>query len=402
MNSPIVLSDAMLESMLARRAERMQPAGLRASIAQAVDMTPQRRPRLLRIPRWPAVRGPQLRSVLIVAIAALLALLLGMAAVGPRPIDRSVTSTPTPGLRTGYVGGPAGEWPADLVAISAQEAWAANAQGVWHFVEDTWVGPTAPERFRPDALPMMAADLERDRIAIAGGRGVAVLDAGAWTWAFPPGLPSPIRSVAFAPDGSLWALGEITMTSRQIVQFELVGSDWQATPVDCPLGGWLLAATADGAIWSGGFSYTGTWGLARYDGARCTAAPGIGSDGLEVVKLVADPRGGLVAVVLSEQRADAHWRQSIIRFDGSAWQTIKVDENVPGLNSDLAVAPSGDVYLLMDEEILSYGATSGTAAAWQLVASGAFHPWARLSVASDGSVWYSGSAGVDRIVPAGT
>jgi hypothetical protein len=91
------------------------------------------------------------------------------------------------------------------------------------------------------------------------------------------------------------------------------------------------------------------------------------------------------------------WRQTILRFDGAAWYTLKVDEAVDGWGGDLAVTPSGDVYLSMGGEILRYDA-GGAAGGWQTVASIGRDPDNRLSVAGDGSIWYGAPWGIGRIV----
>lgn len=401
MNPPIVLNDSALEAMLARRAARARPDGLPASIAQSIAVAPQGRPWPFGKPHWLFFPVPAVRTLLILAAGALVAALLGTAAIGSRLFEQTRTPAPTPAPSTTRLGGPTGLARAGLIAVSAAEAWAANGEGLWHFVDDRWDGPTAPDGLAPDELTGLAVDPGGERIAIAARPGIAVLEAGKWTWTARTDVDFSSYSVAFAPDGSLWTLGVRDASPHTIVRLQEIDGVWRRTVVDCPLGGLLIAATADGTIWTGGIGYSGTWGLARYDGARCTAVPGVAAtDHIDIVDLDADARGGLAAAVF-DASPSGPWRQSIMRFDGSAWQTLKVDEAVDGWGSDLAVTPSGEVYLLMDGEILRHDAGGGVGRAWQTVASTGLDTGYQLSVAADGSIWYSAPWGIGRIVRAG-
>jgi hypothetical protein len=264
-----------------------------------------------------------------------------------------------------------------------------------------WEAPTAPDEPTWDEPIGLAVERGGDRIAVAAGPGIAILEGGTWSWAWRNGTESVGFSVAFAPDGSLWVPRGLDGSSHPIARLEEIEGVWRRTVVDCPLGGLLIAATSDGTIWTGGIGYSGMSGLARYDGARCSAAPGIAvTDRIDIVDLDADARGGLAAAVFDDS-ASGPWRQSIMHFNGSAWETLKVDEAMDGWGSDLAVMPSGEVYLLMDGQILRYDAGRGVGGEWQTVASTGLDSGYQLSVAADGSIWYSAPWGVGRIVGAG-
>jgi len=401
MNRPIVLNDSALEAMLARRAARVSPDGLPASIAQSIAAAPKVRPWPFGKPHWLGFPAPTARTLSLVAAVALLVALLGTAAIVAGLFEQPRTPGPSPTPASIRLGGPTGQRQVGLVAVSAAEAWAADGEGVWHFVDGRWDGPMAPDGLATDELTDVAVDLGRNRVAIAARPGIAVLEAGKWTWAWRFDTEFVGHSVAFAPDGSLWTFGVRDASSRPIVRLQEIDGVWRRTVVDCPLGGAFIAATSDGAIWTGGFAYSGTWGLARYDGARCTAVHGIAAtDLIEIVDLDADASGGLAAAVF-EPGPGASWRESIMRFDGSAWHTLNVDEAVDSWRGDLAVTPSGEVYLSRDGEILRYDAGGGAGGGWHTVASIGPFIGDRLSVAPDGSIWYSAALwGVWRIVPA--
>lgn len=397
MKRPIVLDDSALEAMLARRAARVRPDGMAASIARSIAVAPQHgRPWPFGRLRWLPSPVPRVRALSILAAAALVATILGTAAIGARLLEQRRTPAPTPAPAITHLGGPTGLAQGGLIAVSAAEAWAANGEGVWHFVGGRWDGPTVPDGLAPDELTGLAVSAGGERVAIAVASGIAVLEGDTWTWAWRNGTDWVGFSVVFAPDGSLWTEGVPDASSHSIVRLQEINGVWRGTVVDCPLGGLLIAATSDGAIWTGGIGYSGTWGLARYDGGRCTAVQGIAdTDHIDIVDLDADARGGLAAAVFDDRPAGP-WRQSIMRFDGSAWQTLKVDEAVDGWGADLAVTPSGEVYLSMEGEILRYDVGG-----WQTLASIGLNAGHELSVAPDGSIWYSAPWGIGRIVRAG-
>jgi hypothetical protein len=274
-----------------------------------------------------------------------------------------------------------------LLAVSTDEAWAADDRRIWHFAEGAWQGPEEPgdlagARIRSLAL---AAD---GTLWVATDRGVATLRAGRWSTV----SRQDSWTIRVGRDGTAWAGGPST---------EIVGlrADGSAPPrtVTCPNGAMLMAATADGSVYVGQFAYSGTPGLARFDGRTCEKVDPLGDGlGVEVVDLAAGSSGGLVALLL-RGGGSPPWTSYLARLDGGRWSVVEEQAGVDGVSGDISVSPAGQVWRA------GAAPTSGIErlddGRWIRVITG-IQASGPISVAPDGSVWYGAFSGVQRFVPA--
>ena len=275
-----------------------------------------------------------------------------------------------------------------LLAIGEEEAWAADDRGLWHLVDGDWVGPDPG--LQPGADIRSLATGPDGTLFAASNWGVSILREGTWTTAW----TGNATSVTVAPDGSAW----VAAGSPALVHLSDVDGTWsQVASVSCPAGGWLVAATTDGSVWTAGIGYNGTAGLARFDGRSCTEVLPLGPGrAVEILDLGADPVGGLVAFAFEETVAggpntDGKYRTSTLRFDGTTWTVLR-DAKDGGAFGDVAVAPSGDVWLAGN--LPGSGIRRYVHGAWQDVTT---LGWFQLSIAPDGSAWFVGPSGIQRI-----
>ncbi len=76
---------------------------------------------------------------------------------------------------------------------------------------------------------------------IDGERGLARFDGRSWGFLEPPAdFAGPVRTLAVAPDGALWAAGD-----SQIARLD--GDDWRV--YESVAGVQAIAFTADGSLW---------------------------------------------------------------------------------------------------------------------------------------------------------
>ena len=268
-----------------------------------------------------------------------------------------------------------------MLAVSEDEAWvSSDGQGLWHFVGGAWVGPEAED------LSIHALALGTDgTLFVAGSGGVSVRRDGRWStaWAGNP-MTGNATSVAIAPSGSVWIAA-----SGQPVELRKVDGEWEGRPVSCPAGGQGVVVTADGAVWTGGFAYTGTSGLARIDGDSCSEVWPLGDARTHGIGgLAAGPAGGLVAVVDED---GPNGLRSVVWYDGTDWSTLSTGQ-APG-GGALVVGPLGEVWF--SGRWPEHALKRYDNGAWHDVAVGI---WAReISVAPDGTVWFLGPSGIQRI-----
>jgi hypothetical protein len=270
-----------------------------------------------------------------------------------------------------------------LIAVSADEAWAADDLGVWHYTDGSWTGPDRPPDLEADArIRELAVSPDGDDLAIATDQGVAVRGVDGWSW----GWTGVADSVDYAPDGSIWAA---VRTSRLVHLTEVQGR-LEGLSIRCPAGGWFVAAAADGSAYTGDIQFRGTGGLARSDGGTCTTVSGYGRT--DVVALEADPTGGVVAVIL--EGANPPYTRSIVRIDGEIASTLRPGEPVDaGNGASVEVDGTGRVWLadvFHDQVIQRYDA-----GAWRVVTD--LDTGTQLSVAPDGTLWLVGGSGIERI-----
>jgi hypothetical protein len=277
--------------------------------------------------------------------------------------------------------GPSTAGSAEILAVSEGEAWVAvDGQGLWHFAGGAWIGPEAAE------LSIHAFALRSDgALFVAGSGGVTVRRDGRWStaWTGNP-MTGNATSVAIAPNGSVWITA-----SGELVELREIDGGWSSRSIRCPAGGQGVVVTADGAVWTGGFAYTGTSGLARIDGDSCIEVWPLGDARTHGIGgLAAGPAGGLAAVVDEDGPSEL---RSVVWFDGTAWSTLLTGQ-APG-GGALAVGPGGEVWF--SGRWPEHAMKRYDNGAWHDVAAGI---WAgQISVAPDGTVWFLGPSGIQRI-----
>jgi hypothetical protein len=273
-----------------------------------------------------------------------------------------------------------------LLAVSEDEAWAANERGIWHYVDSGWTWPELPAGW--SARPRGLAVAPDGTLWATTGDGVAALRDGEWTVAW----RRSAWSIAIAPDGTAWA-GSF---SGQIVGLRLDGSPPRT--ISCPVGSSALAVTADGIVYVGQISYSGKPGLARFDGRTCEKVDPIG-DGrtVEVVDLDADPTGGLVAVMFRQESPNTGPTTSYVaRLDGERWTILEEVTTEGGYLHDggVTTSPSGEVWRSGIDS--GAGLERYAGGRWSPVdpAVGSFGP---PSIAEDGTLWFIDAGEVQRL-----
>lgn len=277
-----------------------------------------------------------------------------------------------------------------LHAVSADEAWAADARGIWHYNDGSWAGPgqlgdLAGARVRALA---MSAD---GTLWAATDQGVAFLREGRWITAW----RQAAWPIDVAPDGTAWA----GLADAGIVGLRTDGTAPRA--VLCPNGSMSIAVAADGTVWVGSFAYAGHPGLARFDGRTCETVDPLHDGGRhEVTGLAADPAGGLVALLLEglgDGGGSSGWSSHLVRLDGTRWAVLEEQAKVDGAYS-IMFTPSGELWRA------DLRAGSGLArlvdGRWVTVAD--VEVAGPVSVAPDGTAWVWTSSGVARLRSTGT
>jgi hypothetical protein len=378
MTTPTTVTDIAFEKMLARRAHRADPLGLADAVFAALETIEPRRGPRLGVPAWWLPGRPSRGPAWILFAAGLLLALLGSALVGAGLLDR-----PRPPLRLDPKAiGPRIDATWDRVlAVSADEAWAAETRGIWHFVDGSWTGPLRPPGWIDRANGWALAP--DGTLWVTTDNGVAALRGGQWT------LASGGRAdgIAIGPDGTAWAGG-----GSGIVGLRLDGFPPRA--VACPNGSWSIAATTDGSVYVGAWGWVGRPGLARFDGRTCERVDPLG-DGLtvDVTELHADPTGGLVAV-MSHRDGSGPARSYLARLDGTRWTIL--EEHAGDWYSaygNVSLSPSGEIWRPRPTVNPTWERFDGNR--WTRVVAGvlALGP---PSIAADGTLWFLGPSGIYR------
>jgi len=262
-----------------------------------------------------------------------------------------------------------------VLAVSADEAWAAEKRGIWHFVDGSWTGPMKPpgwvERANGWAL---APD---GTLWVTTDNGIAALRGDQWTVA----AAGYAGGIATGPDGTAWA-----GRGSSIVGLRLDGSPPRT--VACPNGSWALAVTTDGSVYVGAWPWVGKPGLARFDGRTCERVDPLG-DGrtAEVGALYADPTGGLVAVFSGPPAI------YIARLDGTRWTVLEESDTWP---VGVSVSPSGEIWRQGPAVNPTWERFDGERWIPVDLYGPALGP---PSIAEDGTLWFIGPSGVQRIRP---
>jgi len=379
MTTRITATDAALEAMLARRAHRSDPIGLADAVFAALDAAPRSRGPKLGVPaRWLPGRPSRGLAWILVAASLLLAL-LGSALVGAGLLDR-----PRPPLSLVPTAiGPSVDATWDRVlAVSADEAWAAETRGIWHFVDGSWTGPLRPPGWINRANGWALAP--DGTLWVTTDNGVAALSGGRWTFA----SEGRADGIAIGPDGTVWAGG-----GSGIVGLRLDGSPRRT--VACPNGSWTIAVTTEGSIYVGAWEYVGKPGLARFDGRTCERVDPLG-DGrtVDVTELHADASGGLVAV-MSHRDGSGLATSYLARLDSTRWTVLEEHaEDWYMLYGNVSLSPSGEIWRAGPAVNPTWERFD--LERWIPVVTGvpALGP---PSIAADGTLWFLGPSGVYRV-----
>ena len=393
MNERLELSDAAIEAMLARRARRADAADLAEVALDAVRRT---RPGSGR-PWVGLAASPRLASGstrwVWVAIAAMLALALvgGLLAGGasrllhrPYPV---LTGGPPLLLSTLAVSGdelwtiaPAYIRPNTNIGERGYEV--AETMAIWHYVGDAWQGPLSAPPLGGETPGRLALGPD-GALWVSSDTRVAVLRDGGWRLAWKaPADASWLSGLVVSGDGTAWV-----SHGRHLVGLRRDDSGYAARSVECPSQIHRIAATTDGAVYVGGWWYSGGEGLARSDGVTCAFVDPIGDRQVhEVADLSAGPAGTLLATVIDERGGCC--RVWAVTLRDGRWSTIFGPTDDTRVNF-LAIAPDGHLWGLEPD----LGLQRHEDGAWRVVEASAHS----LVMAPDGVLWYETDRGLERI-----
>ncbi len=368
MSTQPILTDAMLETMLVRRADHPTPTGLAETITRTVAETPQ-----VARPWWtlllpPARQVPVQRLVWIVALVGMLLAATASAAFVGSELLRSVrelavlpaptaeaTASAAPSIATGDVARhPAGLQATGVITPSGQvvslpstsalavgsdgSAWVLFSSGLlrvdpdgsvreWSLADDAAFGAAhglAPSRFGGvwmfDATTLRLFD---------GETFTDVVEA-------PPGVSGPgsVMDATEGPDGQLW------VTTEQGV-FHRGGAAWTSLPWTFDALPGEIGFDARGRVWVGLYKYPGPAGagVAMHDEGGWSD-PQAGSPVRSMVRSIASSADGSM------------WfgtESGLARFDGSAWTGELPFGSQESLISSVSVGPAGSVWVVSSE-----------------------------------------------------
>jgi hypothetical protein len=385
----LVLTDALIREALGPDPHTTAPVGLLAQITADIARTPQRRTL-----RFPAL--PQSRHLAWVLVgAATLLLLLGALLFGGgsrNPFDVFLPPVPSPlvqRLEVGINGA------AEIMAISAEEAWASDDNdGLWHRTATGWAGPFHVDRSGSGTNRSVRglARMLDGRIVVGADNGLWVGNEQGWTRVTQSGS----TGVAVDSQGVIWT----SHGGRSLRSYRPSDAGWQSEVYSCGAGGWVVASSSDGSIWTAGIGYSGTDGVARLASGTCTEVEPWGDRVRHEAMALTTTVGGQVAtMILDLPKGDAYVSGRIMTWDGDQWTTLREGEDLVGAGwNRLSYAPDGSLWAAFDGRLWRYVDGVETLAR-DNVGSGP------VSVAPDGSVWFvtqdpdTGQAFVDRLLP---
>ena len=216
--------------------------------------------------------------------------------------------------------------------------------------------------------------------------GVTVNRIAKWnglSWsALGTGMNGAVRALAFAPNGDLYAGGEFTtaggVTVNKIAKWN--GSSWSALGTGMDDHVLSLTIAPNGDLYAGGgFAYAGgvrVDSIAKWNGTSWSA---LGSGMNNAVRSLAfAPNGDLYAGGDFTAVYDGPSANRIAKWDGSTWSALGMGMN--GSVYSLAFAPNGDLYAGGDF-ITAGGVTVNRIAKWD------GSSWSALGAGMNGGVW---------------
>jgi hypothetical protein len=283
--------------------------------------------------------------------------------------------------------GPAELWPSlnhSLVGVSAGEAWALDSSGIWHYVDGSWAGPYAPDA--PGGVTEMT--VAPDGAVWAGtGMGGAVLRNGVWrdVW------HGDASRIAIAPDGALW----VATSDGGVVRRDPRTGD-PTGYARCPTPASVMAASPDGALYVGSFGWFG--GLYVVRDGTCQRLDPLGDGGnYHVFDLELDADDGVVALLAYQPTDGSTYSVHLVRLQGDRWSVLEAVtlDHLAALDAtDVAFGSGGTIWSTVDEP--GGGIRRYYGGRWEWVIDG-FPVSGPLSIAPDGSVWFGGPSGIQRV-----
>jgi ligand-binding sensor domain-containing protein len=300
----------------------------------------------------------------------------------------------------------------DLLAVSGDEAWGlwVGAWGngvneIWHFRDGV-----ASRESGTEGVPSGVRDLALapdGTLWAATDHGVATRAGGTWTIVD----EQPAVAVAIAPDGTVWVGGE--GPKARTVRRAGAGWDVRGLP-DAAIGslttpgvaswtfGPAMAVDRAGGPWASGGNqgWFDTPGLLRFGGERWEEMRPVAEAGTTVFGNVVAAPDGAVWVTIDTTSANgtccppADPATQVARFKGGWWHVFGTADGLPANNVGLrlAISPDGTVWLSSAGGLFSFDGER-----WTAHFKG--HDFGMVAAAPDGTLWASGDAGVVRIAP---
>ena len=279
-----------------------------------------------------------------------------------------------------------------LVPVAADEAWALDDRGVWHYLDGAWAGPLAPHAPSSPTVMAVAPD---GAVWTGTGMGGSVLRNGSWT---DFGLGHDIWRIAVGSDGSVWTAtgGSSTVVRRDPATGE------ENLAVACE-GVQFLAPVPDGSVYLAGFGYV-AYGLHAIRDGTCERVDPLG-DGkrYHATDLETDPDGRVLAILLEdvadESEAGGAWSSYIVLLEGGRWSVIDSAMHDGSIGpyfpyGDVTFAPDGAIWRAIPTPD-GGGIQRFDGTRWQTIVPG-FQLWA-IAFSPDGSLWFEGPSGIQRI-----